>query len=61
MSSRRRRKVEHTDDWQELLPLFDWLEQEAYEELRDRWFCSATPWPGGPQRPELPSARCTVG
>src|SRR5437588_12907984 len=34
MSTRRRRKVEHTDDWQELLPLFDWPEQEAYEELR---------------------------
>lgn len=34
MGSRRRRKVEHTDDWQELLPLFDWPEQEAYEELR---------------------------
>jgi hypothetical protein len=34
MSSRRRRKVEHTDDWQELLPLFDWPEQQAYEELR---------------------------
>jgi hypothetical protein len=31
---RRRRKVEHTDDWQELLPLFGWPEQEAYEELR---------------------------
>jgi hypothetical protein len=24
MSGRRRRRVEHTDDWQELLPLFDW-------------------------------------
>lgn len=34
MGSRRRRKVEHTDDWQELLSLFDWPEQEAYEELR---------------------------
>jgi transposase len=34
MSARRRRRVEHTDDWQELLPLFDWPEQEAYEELR---------------------------
>jgi putative transposase len=34
MSGRRRRRVEHTDDWQELLPLFDWPEQEAYEELR---------------------------
>ena len=34
MSGRRRRRVEHTDDWQELLPLFDWPVQEAYEELR---------------------------
>lgn len=34
MGGRRRRKVEHTDDWQELLPLFDWPEQEVYEELR---------------------------
>ncbi len=34
MGGRRRRKVEHTDDWQELLPLFDWPEQESYEELR---------------------------
>lgn len=30
----RRRRVEPTDDWQELLPLFEWPEQEAYEELR---------------------------
>src|SRR5215218_332713 len=30
----RRKKAEHTDDWQELLPLFDWPEQQAYEELR---------------------------
>jgi putative transposase len=34
MDGRRRRKVEHTDDWQELLSLLDWPEQEAYEELR---------------------------
>lgn len=34
MDGRRRRKVEHTDDWQELLSLFDWPEQEAYEQLR---------------------------
>jgi transposase len=31
---RRRKKAEHTDDWQELLPLFDWPEQQAYEEIR---------------------------
>src|SRR4051794_40409708 len=30
----RRKKAEPTDDWQELLPLFDWPEQQAYEELR---------------------------
>ena len=34
MGEGRRRKVEPTDDWQELLPLFEWPEQEAYEELR---------------------------
>jgi len=34
MSGRRRRKAEHAEDWQELLPLFDWPEQQAYEELR---------------------------
>ena len=30
MSGRRRRKAEHTEDWQELLSLFDWPEQQAY-------------------------------
>jgi transposase len=30
----RRKKAEPTDDWQELLPLFDWPEQQAYEEIR---------------------------
>ena len=30
----RRNQAEHTDDWQELLPLFDWPEQQAYEEVR---------------------------
>ena len=34
MGRRRRRKVEPTDDWELLLPPFEWLEQEAYEELR---------------------------
>lgn len=34
MSRERRRKVKPTDDWQELLPLFEWPEQQAYEELR---------------------------
>lgn len=34
MGGERRRKAKPTDDWQELLPLFEWPEQEAYEELR---------------------------
>jgi hypothetical protein len=34
MGRGRRCKAKPTDDWQELLPLFEWPEQEAYEELR---------------------------
>ena len=34
MGGRGLRKVEPTDDWELLLPLFDWPEQQAYEELR---------------------------
>jgi putative transposase len=34
MSRRERPRVEPTDDWKELLPLFDWPEQQAYEEIR---------------------------
>lgn len=35
MSTRRRRKrVQPTDDWEELLPLFLWPEQEGYETIR---------------------------
>jgi transposase len=34
MGRRGRRKAESTDDWQELLPLFDWPEQQVYEEIR---------------------------
>lgn len=34
MSRGRRRKAQPTDEWQELLPLFEWPEQQAYEELR---------------------------
>jgi hypothetical protein len=30
----RRKKAEPTDEWRELLPLFEWPEQETYEELR---------------------------
>ena len=31
---KRRGRVEHTDDWGGLLPLFAWPEQERYEEIR---------------------------
>lgn len=34
MGRGRRRKAQPTDEWQELLPLFEWPEQRAYEELR---------------------------
>lgn len=34
MGGEKRREARSTDDWQELLPLFEWHEQEAYEELR---------------------------
>ncbi len=34
MGRGRRRKAPPTDEWQELLPLFEWPEQQAYEELR---------------------------
>ena len=34
MGGEKRREARPTDDWQELLPLFEWPEQEAYEELR---------------------------
>ena len=34
MGRRGRRKVEPTDDWELLLPLFEWPEQQAYELLR---------------------------
>ena len=34
MGRGRRRKAQPTDEWQELLPLFEWPEQHAYEELR---------------------------
>jgi hypothetical protein len=29
-----RRRAQPADVWQELLPLFEWLEQQAYEEIR---------------------------
>jgi transposase len=31
---RRRRRVEPTDEWERLLPLFEWPEQEGYEVIR---------------------------
>lgn len=34
MGGRGCRKVEPTDDWELLLPLFTWPEQRAYEELK---------------------------
>jgi hypothetical protein len=34
MSGRRRHKAEHTEDWERLLPLFEWPEQERYEAIR---------------------------
>lgn len=34
MSGRRRRKAEHTEAWERLLPLFEWPEQERYETIR---------------------------
>jgi putative transposase len=34
MSGRRRRKAEHTEVWERLLPLFEWPEQERYETIR---------------------------
>ena len=34
MGRGRRRKAQPTDEWQELLPLFERPEQQAYEELR---------------------------
>ena len=34
MDRKKRPKVELTDEWDLLLPLFEWPEQQAYEELR---------------------------
>jgi len=33
-ASRRRKRIEPTHEWQELLPLFRWPEQEEYERIR---------------------------
>ena len=32
--AKKRKRVEPTDDWQELLPLFWWPEQREYERIR---------------------------
>jgi hypothetical protein len=34
MGTSKRRQIETTYDWQLLLPLFGWSEQERYEEIR---------------------------
>lgn len=34
MSARKRQGVRPTHDWELLLPLFEWPEQERYEEIR---------------------------
>jgi hypothetical protein len=34
MSARKRRGVKPTHEWELLLPLFEWPEQERYEEIR---------------------------
>ncbi len=34
MGRRKRPKADPTEDWEGLLPLFEWPEQQAYEELR---------------------------
>jgi hypothetical protein len=34
MSGTRRRKAEHTENWERLLPLFEGPEQESYETIR---------------------------
>lgn len=31
---RRRKRIEPTDDWDQLVPLFEWPEQKEYEEIR---------------------------
>jgi len=33
MGTSKRRRIEPTHDWQLLLPLFGWPEQERYEEI----------------------------
>ena len=34
MGASKRRRIEPTHDWQLLLPLFEWPEQERYEQIR---------------------------
>jgi hypothetical protein len=34
MGASKRRRIEPTHDWQLLLPLFEWSEQERYEQIR---------------------------
>lgn len=34
MTRRRRQRVEHTEDWEQLRLLVKWPEQQRYEEIR---------------------------
>ena len=53
---RKRRRVDHTEDWQELLPLFRWLEQRSTSAYANP--CpSGTPSSNAPRRPVCPSQR----
>jgi hypothetical protein len=60
MSRRKRPKIEPTDDWELLLPLFAWPEQQVYEELRPVALFGASV-PSGPGRSASRSGRCTAG
>ncbi len=61
MSGRRRRKAEHTEDWERLLPLFEWPEQERYEAIPVRWCSSEIRWPSVPRRWASPKGCSTAG
>jgi hypothetical protein len=56
MSRRERPRVEPTDDWKELLPLFDWPESSKPTKRSGRWSCLAIPCPQGPKRDRYPGA-----
>ena len=52
MGASKREGVTPTHDWQLLLPLFEWPEQERYEEILPLML-STFPWPKGPRRPGM--------